>query len=71
MTSPSLTRLIEPTPAEKRNGWTAEALTKYYAEREKAAAIRVFGDPGDKKRRPLKVQNCKKFKPLYWGKRKR
>lgn len=62
---------IEPTEAEKKNGWTAEALTKYYAEREKAAAIRVFGDPGTKKRKLLRVQNTKKFRPLYWGKKKR
>ena len=64
-------RMIEPSEAEKRNGWTTEALSKYYADREKAAAIRIWGDPADKKRRILKVQNVKKFNPLRWGKKKR
>jgi hypothetical protein len=26
--------LVEPTEAEKRNGWTAESLTAYRAEQE-------------------------------------
>ena len=26
----------DPTPDEKRNGWTPEALTKYLAERDDA-----------------------------------
>ena len=63
--------LIEPTREEKRNGWTAQALTEYYRQREKAALIRVFGDPQNPKRRPLRIQNVKAFKPLRWGKTKR
>lgn len=66
-----MTRLIEPTREERRNGWTAEALTKYHADRERAALIRVFGDPSEKKRKRLVVQNTAKFNPLRWGKKKR
>ena len=29
--------LIEPSEDEKRNGWTAESLTAYHAERDAAA----------------------------------
>lgn len=63
--------LIEPTAAERRNGWTAQTLTEYYRQREVAALIRVFGDPNKGKRRPLKVQNVKAFSPHRWGKTKR
>lgn len=41
--------LIEPTPEEARNGWTAETLTDYVAEREAAQAIAV--DPTSAARR--------------------
>jgi hypothetical protein len=27
--------MIEPTPEEKKNGWTAQTLTAYLAERQK------------------------------------
>lgn len=33
---------VEPTPEEKRNGWTAETLAAYVRERERAAAARVL-----------------------------
>lgn len=59
---------IEPTRTERRNGWTAEALRQYIISREKAALIRVFGDPKDRKR-PLIV--LRKFSPLQWRKGKR
>ena len=61
---------IEPTSAEKRNGWTAQALGEYIQQRERAALIRVFGDPGAKKRRPLRVMNVRKFQPHRWGRKK-
>ena len=61
---------IEPTKEEKKAGWTADTLSEYIRQREKAAVIRVFG-PDDKKRKVLRVQNTKKFRPLYWGKKKR
>jgi hypothetical protein len=62
--------IIEPTPAQRKGGWTAEALTKYYADRERAAMIRVFGEPDAKKKRNLVVQNTTRFRPLRWGKKK-
>lgn len=29
--------MTEPTPAEAKNGWTTETLTKYLADRKRAA----------------------------------
>jgi len=60
--------MIEPTREERRNKWTAEALQAYITQRERAALIRVFGDPKDRNRRPLKVE--RKFHPHYWRKGK-
>jgi hypothetical protein len=67
MTESSIER-FEPTPGERRNKWTTEALNEYIRQREKAALIRVFGDPKDQKKRPLIVQ--RKFHPHYWRKGK-
>jgi hypothetical protein len=40
-TSMDPTTLIEPTPDERRNGWTPETLTAYLAERERAVNQRL------------------------------
>lgn len=52
--------LVVPTDEEKRNGWTAEALTEYVAEREAGAALAV--DPHSLQRRVAsrpRAQNSK------------
>lgn len=43
-------REIEPTPEEYANGWSAEALTRYVAERKQrqAEAAGVVLDPNTK-----------------------
>lgn len=41
--------MIEPTAEEAANGWTAEALTAYIAER--AAGQSLAADPGSLQRR--------------------
>lgn len=61
---------FEPTLGEKRNKWTAEALNEYIRDRERAALIRIFGDPKDKKpKRRLIVQRA--FSALRWHRGKK
>jgi len=33
--------IVEPTDEEKRNGWTAESLTKYLSERQAGQSLSV------------------------------
>ena len=40
-----MTALMQPTPDEVRNGWDAETLTAYLAEREKAQFENQFNRP--------------------------
>lgn len=58
--------LVEPTDEEKRNGWTAEALTKYLAERRAGAAVAT--DPHSLhrrlSRRPREQNHT--YSPLRW-----
>ena len=42
--------LIEPSKDEMKNGWTAESLTIYMAERQLTAADRLFKKPAKPKR---------------------
>ena len=59
-------QMVEPTEDEKRNGWTAETLTAYIAEREAGAAVNI--DPNSLHRklaaRP-RTQNHR-FNPKRW-----
>lgn len=61
-----MARSISPTPAELKNGWVESGLHAYIAERNRAAFKAIFGDPGDKKRRPLRVENARRFNPHHW-----
>lgn len=58
--------LIEPTEEEKRNGWTAETLTNYLAERRAGQSLKA--DPNSLHRkagnRPS-VQNTT-YSPHRW-----
>lgn len=60
------TPLIQPTPGEARNGWTAESLTAYVQEQQASATLRV--DPSSSMRqqgrRPQR-QN-RQYRPLRW-----
>ena len=38
-------KVVEPTEAEKRNGWDTDSLSKYVSERESAQAENVFPPP--------------------------
>lgn len=55
--------LMEPTPEDIRNGWTAETLTAYHAERKRANDGVIARNP--EYRRPEKPQKANsKYKPL-------
>lgn len=56
---------VEPTPEERKNGWTAEKLGAYIAERNRATRNRILGDPSKSPRR-LVVLNSKTFNPHRW-----
>lgn len=60
------TPLIEPNADEIRNGWTAEALTTYVAERNAGAEVKV--DPRSLHRRVARrprAQNTD-YDPFRW-----
>ena len=55
--------LVQPTPEEIRNGWTAESLTAYLNERQGQKAKFAFQQ---KKPRVLRVENHLGFHPHDW-----
>ncbi len=61
---PPVIELVEPTADEARNGWTAETLTEYLAERaqeDAKLAFRMF----DRKPRRSRWANSK-YSPFRW-----
>lgn len=54
--------------ASQENTWDDSKLAAYVAERNRAAANRIFGNPSDKLKRPIKVVNVKAFNPHRWWK---
>jgi hypothetical protein len=65
MAQPSTDR--EPTPDERRNGWTRETLARYLAQRQQEQ--QAFATAQEKNRgRKLRVENTVAFDPLTWGK---
>jgi len=36
--------IIEPTDAEKSNGWTSETLTEYVRDREVNSSMEIYGE---------------------------
>jgi hypothetical protein len=55
---------IKPTKIERGNGWEELDLADYIAERNRAATLRIFGDPDAKKE--VQVENAKRFDPHLW-----
>lgn len=57
---------VEPTEDEKRNGWTAESLTAYLAERNAGQSLSIDVNSLHRRlaRRPV-VQNHR-YNPLRW-----
>ena len=58
--------LVQPSDEERRNGWTAETLTKYLHEQTAAQALKI--DPlsslNRRARRPTRANN--RYRPHYW-----
>jgi len=58
--------IIQPNEEEKRNGWTAETLTKYLQERHAAQSVMVnIKSLNRQAARRKDVQNHK-YKPRRW-----
>jgi len=56
--------LIEPSEAERRNGWTAESLTRYVRQRGGPSfASRI---PAPDRRRVVRVESTETHDPLEW-----
>ena len=51
--------LVEPTEEEKRNGWTAETLTEYLAERKAGQSLAM--DPNSLHSRM--ASDCRAYNP--------
>ena len=58
---PVVLELVEPTEDEARNGWEAEGLTAYLAERERAQAVAIL----DRKPARPRWANSR-YSPLRW-----
>lgn len=56
-------RLVEPTRLEKRNGWTAEALTAYLAERA-VSQLNVADIHSRPQKRPSEANHH--YRPHRW-----
>ena len=57
---------IEPTEEEKRNGWTAETLTTYLAEREAAQTLAFDPDSLERKSGRRKREQNHNYNILRW-----
>ncbi len=57
-------QLVEPTEDERRNGWTAETLTAYLAERNSAQERYI--DPHDESRRRRPNAANSRYRPHKW-----
>lgn len=58
--------VVEPTPDEARNGWTAETLTAYLAEQTTSQTLRIDAGSLHRRlaRRPDRANS--KYRPHRW-----
>ena len=56
--------LVEPTPDEARNGWTAESLTEYLRDQKAAQSMRMNPHSAMRKQPPRRANS--KYRPLRW-----
>ncbi len=59
-------KLIEPSPDEARNGWTAETLTTYLADQTAAQAERIDPVSVARKRARRPTRASSGYRPLRW-----
>ena len=57
---------IEPTEEEKKNGWTAESLTLYLAERKAAQSLGIDVNSFYRKSLQRPMTQNHKYNPLRW-----
>ena len=57
--------LVEPTPAEAANGWTAEALTEHVRQTESAEHHTLMERLFPSRSRVI-VEDCFGFNPHHW-----
>ena len=57
---------IEPTEEEKKNGWTAESLTAYLAERKAAQSLGIDVNSFYRKSLQRPMAQNHKYNPLRW-----
>ncbi len=56
---------VEPSPDERRNGWTTETLSAYLANQKAAQTLRI--DPHSAlNRHARRPTRCAKYRPLRW-----
>jgi len=58
--------LVEPTDDEKRNGWTAETLTAYLAERKTAQSLNIDKDSLHSRLARMPARQNNRYSPLRW-----
>ena len=56
--------MIEPTPDERRNGWTAETLTRYIRERNGGEDFTAHRRPD--RRGEVRVESADFYHPHDW-----
>lgn len=62
--------LVEPTADEKRNGWDAEELTKYLAEQQAAASLRIHPHSLRNRVDRRGFRQVSKYNPFRWRRRR-
>jgi hypothetical protein len=70
---------VELTPEDIKNGWTAETLRAYHAERDAAAIVHGGAPVGGlvvtefsraSYRPPIRHESARDFNPHHWGRRR-
>lgn len=58
--------LVEPTPDEARNGWTAETLTEYLTERRAANSLKNDKDSLQNRMAKMPARQNNRYSPHRW-----
>lgn len=58
--------LIEPTEAERKNGWTAKTLTAYIAERQAGQSLAIDVNSLHRKAARKPKEQNHRYRPLRW-----
>lgn len=57
--------LMEPTPEEKKNGWTAKTLTEYHRDIERHDRDKIFSMMDERRKQRPRYQNHR-YSPHKW-----